>query len=52
MATEFSSLLGVCEVDMREMESIHRIFTEGLAEDNLRGNLSEEIDTVIEEVHV
>ena len=50
MTTEFSSLVGVCEVDMREIESIHRIFTEGLEEDNLRGDLREEIDTVIEEV--
>ena len=38
---EFSSLVGGGEIDMRELDSIHRIFAECLAEDNLRANLIE-----------
>ena len=50
MAPEFPSLVGGGDVCLREIESIHRIYAECLAEDNLRANLVEEICTVIEEV--
>ena len=50
LSPEFLSLVGGGEVDMREKESNQRTFAECLAEDNLRANLNEEIDTVIEEV--
>ena len=49
MAPEFLSLVGGSEVDVKEIESIHRIFAECLAEDNLRANLIEKIGGVIEE---
>ena len=35
---------------MRELDSIHRIFMECLAEDNLNANLIEDIGTVTDEV--
>ena len=50
LAPEFSSLVGGGEVDMREIESNQRTFAECLAEDYLRANLNEEMETVIEEV--
>ena len=50
MAPEVSSLVGGGEIDVREIESIQRIFAECLAEDNPRANLHEEIITVVEEV--
>ena len=50
MASEYSSLVGGVEVDMRVIESIHRISAECLADDNPRVNSSEEICTVIDEV--
>ena len=50
MVAELSSLAGGYEVDMREIDSIHRIFVECRTEDNLRANLVEENTTVIEEV--
>ena len=50
VSPEFLSLVGGCEVDMREIESNQRTFAECLAEDNLRANLIEKIGGVIEEV--
>ena len=50
MAREFLSLAGFGENDTNGIQSIQRIFAGCLAEDNLRANLNEEIDTVIEEV--
>ena len=50
MATELSSLAGGDEINMREIESIHRIFVECRNGDNLRANLVEKNTTVIEEV--
>ena len=50
LSPEFLSLLGGGEVDVREIEYIHRIFAECLAEDNPRANLIEKIGGVIEEV--
>ena len=50
LSPEVLSLVGGSEVDVREIESILRTFAECLAEDNLRANLNEEIDTVIDEV--
>ena len=48
MAPEFSSLVGGGEVDMREIESTHRIFAESPAAVSLRAILNEEIGNVIE----
>ena len=50
MEHEFSSLLGNGEIDMKEIEYIHRVFEECLGNINLRVNLNEEIGSVIEEV--
>ena len=49
MAPEVPSLVEGGDIDMREIESIHRTFAECLAEDNLSAlNLIEEIGNVIE----
>ena len=48
LAPEFLSLVGDGEIGMRDIESIHRIFAEFVAEDNLRANQKD--GTVIEEV--
>ena len=40
--------MGGGEIDLREIESIHRIFVECLAEDNLRAISNEKIGIVIE----
>ena len=50
LSPEFLSLVGGCEVDMREIESNQKTSAESLAEDYLRATWNEEIDTVIEEV--
>ena len=50
LSPEVLSLVGGSEVDVREIESIHRVFAECLAEDNLRANSIEKIGGVIEEV--
>ena len=50
LSSEFLSLVGGGEVDMREIESNQRTSAESLAEDYLRATWNEEIDTVIEEV--
>ena len=50
MAPEISSLVGGGRIDMREMDSIHRIFADCPAEDSLRASLDEEIGPVTEEV--
>ena len=50
MVPEFLSLVRGGEVDMREIESIHRVFAENLADVNLRDKLNQEIDTVTNEV--
>ena len=48
MATELSSLASGDEIEIREIEFIHRIFVECRTDDNLRANLFEENTTVIE----
>ena len=50
MSPVFPSLVGGGDIDMREIESIHRSFAQCLIEDNLRANLIEEKSTVIGEV--
>ena len=50
LAPDFSSLTGGAEIDMREIESIHKNFAECMAEGNLRASLIGKNGTVIEEV--
>ena len=50
LSPEFPSLVRGGDIDMREVESIHRFLAECLAQNNLRANLNGEIATVIEEV--
>ena len=46
-APEFLSPVGVSEIDMREIESSHRIFGESLVDGHLKANLIEEIEDVL-----